>query len=271
MIQLDLQVLHELELNTTVSTPSMKKYQYVKKKQSLTKLTIRFVSYIIMTIGFGLLVWAVYPIVTYELRTRLFSQISILQPSLTADESVYPARAILGETNSLSQNVREFLQLQDWFPNRPQLPSSKNKFAVSEYWLSIPKLSIRNAKIVVGGDDLAKSLVHYLPTTAPGEYGSVNIFGHSTLPQLYNVKDYKTIFTHVPDLSKGDSIFVTYDNQEYEFEIFDMFVVKPDQISVLEPRFDASYLTLITCVPPGTYWNRLIVRSKLKHVPFKRG
>ena len=235
------------------------------------KLTIRFVSYIIMTAGFGLLVWAVYPILAYELKARLFAQIPVLQPTLSAEESVNSARAILGETTSLSQDVREFLQLQDWFPNRPQMPSAKNVFAVNEYWLSIPKLSIQNAKVVVGGDDLARSLIHYLPTTTPGEYGSVNIFGHSTLPQLYNVKDYKTIFTHVPDLSKGDSIFVTYDNQEYEYEIFDMFVVKPDQISVLEPRFDASYLTLITCVPPGTYWNRLIVRSKLKHVPFKKG
>jgi sortase A len=248
----------------------MKRYQYIKKKQSVAKLTIRFISYIIMTAGFGLLVWAVYPILTYEISARLFAHIPILQPTLSADESVYPARAILGENTTLSQNVREFLQLQDWFPQRPQLPSAKNTFKVNEYWLSIPKLSIQNAKVTVRGDDLAKSLVHYLPSTAPGEYGSVNIFGHSTLPQLYNVKDYKTIFTHVPDLSKGDSIFVTYDNQEYEYEIYDMFVVKPDQISVLEPRYDASYLTLITCVPPGTYWNRLIVRSKLKHVPFKK-
>ncbi|MBP6994086.1 sortase [Candidatus Woesebacteria bacterium] len=249
----------------------MKSYKYVKKKQSVQKLTIRFMSYIIMTVGFGLLIWAVYPILTYELRTRLLAQTPILQPTLTDEESVYPARAILGETSTLSQNVREFLQLQDWFPNRPQLPSAKDTFNVKEYWLSIPKLNIQNAKVAVAGDDLTKSLVHYLPSTTPGEYGSVNIFGHSTLPQLYNVKDYKTIFTHVPDLSPGDSIFVTYDNQEYEYAIYDMFVVKPDQISVLEPRYDASYLTLITCVPPGTYWNRLIVRSKLKHVPFKQG
>jgi hypothetical protein len=65
------------------------------------------------------------------------------------------SKAILGENTTLSQNVREFLQLQDWFPQRPQLPSAKNTFKVNEYWLSIPKLSIQNAKVTVRGDDLA--------------------------------------------------------------------------------------------------------------------
>lgn len=248
----------------------MSSYRYIKKKRTVAVLTLRFLSYVVMTLGVMLLVWAVYPIISYEIRAQLLERIVVLRPSLDQEDSASSPRAILGQTTALSQDVRQFLSIQDWFPSRPQLPSAKESFDVREYWLSIPKLNIQNAKVSVGGDDLAKSLVHYLPTTAPGEYGSVNIFGHSTLPQLYNVKDYKTIFTHVPDLAKGDSIFVTYHNEEYEYEIYDMFVVKPDQISVLEPRLDASYLTLITCVPPGTYWNRLIVRSRLKHVPFKK-
>jgi sortase A len=43
--------------------------------------------------------------------------------------------------------------------------------------------------------------------SAPGEYGNIVIFGHSTLPQLYNPKDYKTIFTYLPSLEKKDHIF----------------------------------------------------------------
>lgn len=248
----------------------MARYRYVKKSVSIANLTLRFASYVTMTIGIGFLMWALYPIISYELRTRYIAQIPVLSPEVSYGDDAYSVRAILGETTTLSQNMREFLQLSDWFPNRPQAPIPNSSSISREYWLSIPKLGIQNAKIVVGGDDLSQSLIHYLPTTAPGEYGSVNIFGHSTLPQMYDVKDYKSIFTRVPDLKKGDNFFVTYNNQEYEYEIFDMFVVKPEQISVLEPRYDASYMTLITCVPPGTYWNRLVVRSKLKHIPFKR-
>lgn len=247
----------------------MAQYRYIKKKHSVARLTVRFISYIIMTVGFSLLVWATYPILAYELQTRLISQIPILNPT-DAQGLGHPAQSILGANAVLSQDMREFLQVQDWFPDRPQQPSTNSKLHTKDYWLSIPKLRIQDAKVSVGGDDLTKSLIHYLPATAPGDYGSVNIFGHSTLPQLYNVKDYKTIFTYLPSMIEGDSIFVSYENQQFEYEVTDLFVVKPEQISVLEPKYDGSYLTLITCVPPGTYWNRLIVRAKLKHVPFKK-
>jgi len=38
---------------------------------------------------------------------------------------------------------------------------------------------------------------------------------------------------------------------------------------VLEQKNDASYISLITCVPPGTYWKRLVVRAKLTELPEK--
>ena len=232
------------------------------------KLTIRFLSYLSMTFGFGLLFWSTYPIFSYELSQRLSRDDSYLSPTVLSAAAT--SSHVLGASTALTQNLREFIQVQDWFPNRPQKYSSAAPtIPYTSYWISIPKLSIQNALVTVGGEDLSKSTVHYLPTTAPGEYGTVNIFGHSTLPQMYNVKDYKTIFTYLPNLSKGDTIVVTADNQQYEYEVFDMFVVKPDQISVLEPKYDASYITLITCVPPGTYWNRLVVKAKLKYLPFK--
>ena len=106
-----------------------------------------------------------------------------------------------------------------------------------------------------------------MPRTLPGEYGNVAIFGHSTLPQLYNSKDYKTIFTYLSSLEKGDKIYITVGDLEYEYEVGEMFVVMPDKISVLDQKYDASYVTLITCVPPGTWWKRLVVRAKLTQLP----
>ena len=133
-----------------------------------------------------------------------------------------------------------------------------------EYTISIPKINIYDAKVRVGGEVLKKSLVHYQPVTLPGSVGNTVIFGHSTLPQLYNVNDYKTIFTFLPSLSEGDVIKVGLQNNTYEYVVSEMFVVKPDQVSVLNQTTDSSILTLVTCVPPGTYWNRLVVRAKLK-------
>ena len=101
----------------------------------------------------------------------------------------------------------------------------------------------------------------------PGEFGNVAIFGHSTLPQLYSETDYKTIFTYLPSLEKGDKILIQVGDLQYVYEVFDMFVVSPDKISVLDQKYDASYVTLITCVPPGTWWKRLVVRAKLVQLP----
>ena len=153
-----------------------------------------------------------------------------------------------------------------WFPAKNPTKRS-DKVQAEEYYLSIPKLNIQNAVVKTTGDDLAKSLIHFLPSSLPGEKGNVAIFGHSTLPQLYNIKDYKTIFTYLPSLDRGDKIIASVNGIDYEYEVYEMFVVKPDQISVLEPRYDDSYITLITCVPPGTYWNRLVVRAKLTQTP----
>jgi len=119
---------------------------------------------------------------------------------------------------------------------------------------------------MVGGEDLAKSLVHYLPQSLPGEYGNVAIFGHSTLPQLYNPKDYKTIFTYLSSLEKGDKIYVNVGEYEYQYEVTTLFIVKPTNISVLEQKRDDSYLTLITCEPPGTWLERLVVTAKLTKI-----
>lgn len=243
-------------------------YQYLKEDTSPRRKTINYVSYVTLTIGSFLLFWSFYPILSFELYSRLFMQRALQTPVPKSNKvsSLEEASSVLGSFNAFSSNLRDFTQANLWFPTKPQSNNAQN-LSVKRYTLSIPKLNIKDAKVTVGGDDLAKSLVHYLPQSLPGEYGNVVIFGHSTLTQLYNVKDYKTIFTFLPKLDKNDKIYVTVNGVEYEYEIYSMTVVNPDQVSVLEQKTDASYLTLITCVPPGTWWQRLVVKAKLTSLP----
>ncbi|MBI4004555.1 class D sortase [Candidatus Roizmanbacteria bacterium] len=240
---------------------------YTKEYFSVKKKVVHTVSYLSLISGSLLLFWSFYPILSFELYSRLFIQRDILSPVPASKiaSSLNAANALLGSYNVYSSNLRDFVQANLWFPSMPQGKQSTT-LDIKEYAISIPKLNITDAKVVIGGDDLSKSLIHYLPTSLPGELGNVAIFGHSTLPQLYNTKDYKTIFTYLPSLNKGDTVVVTVGETEYEYEVYDMFVVKPEQVSVLEQKFDGSYLTLITCVPPGTYWNRLVVKAKLKAI-----
>lgn len=215
-----------------------------------------------------LMFWSFYPVISFELYSRLFMQSNTVSPVPTTDKvsSLKEAGSTLGSYDVYSNNLRDFTQASLWFPTRGQKNDSSN-FNIKDYYMSIPKLNITRAHVVVGGEDLSKSLVHYLPKTMPGEYGNVAIFGHSTLPQLYDEKDYKTIFTYLPSLEKGDKIMVQVGDLQYEYEVTDMYVVSPEKISVLDQTYDASYITLITCVPPGTYWKRLVVRSKLVQLP----
>ena len=68
----------------------------------------------------------------------------------------------------------------------------------------------------------------------------------------------------MPSLENGDEIKIKVNDISYEYVVYDMFVVDPDEISVLEQQKDGSFLTLITCVPPGTYLKRLVVKAKLR-------
>ena len=243
---------------------------YVKEVNSPKKKIVNYFSYISLTIGSLLLFWSFYPILSFEIYSRLFIQNRINSPMPRSNtvSSLEKANSILGSYNVFSNNLRDFTQIGLWFPTKQQTESNKS-LRVKSYFLSIPKLDINKAKVIVGGEDLIKSLIHYLPKVLPGEYGNVVIFGHSTLPAMYNPKDYKTIFTYLPSMEKGDLVIINMEDLDYEYEVYDMIVINPDQVSVLEQINDASYLTLITCVPPGTYWKRLVVRAKLVKLPVK--
>ncbi|MCL4364530.1 sortase [Patescibacteria group bacterium] len=238
---------------------------YVKKDNSPRKKAINYFSYLFLIVGALLLFWSFYPIVSFEVYSRLFLKRDINTPVPDGDSpsSLSQASSVLGTFNIFSNNLRDYTQASLWFPSLSQA-NTLSTLSVKHYTLSIPKLNIENANVTVGGEDLSKSLIHYLPKSLPGEYGNVVIFGHSTLPQLYNPKDYKTIFTYLPSLDKGDIIKIKMNDIEYDYQVYDMYVINPDQISVLDQQKDGSYLTLITCVPPGTWLQRFVIKAKLR-------
>jgi sortase A len=241
-------------------------YCYVKTKHNPHRKKLEYFSYTAMTVGLLLLFWSFYPIISFEIYSRLFIQNTIFSPvpSSQMASSTQAANSVLGAYDVFSTNLSSYTNAGVWFPTKPQIHNIQAP--IKEYSLSIPKLNIKDAKVTVGGEDLAKSLVHYVPTSFPGEKGNVSIFGHSSLPQLYDSKNYKTIFTYLPSLQRGDQIIIKEKDETFTYEVYDMFVVNPDQVSILDQKYDDSYLTLVTCIPPGTWWKRLVVRSRLVKV-----
>jgi sortase A len=134
---------------------------------------------------------------------------------------------------------------------------------INSFNLSIPSLGINNALVTVNGEDLSKSLIHFPGTALPGQYGNSVIFGHSTLPQLFNPTNYLTIFATLPTVKIGADIFVKIDQIKYTYRISRMYEVKPQDTWVLKQTYDTKTLKLITCVPPGTKLKRLVVEADL--------
>jgi sortase A len=229
-------------------------YRYVKASTaspSIKRRTKGF-SFLFMTIGGGLLLWAIWPILSFTtfgdtLFPHTISPVSPISPVAFA-----AAPEITGNSALTNANL--------WYPTSPQKHIVTR---VNTYALSIPKLKIASALVTISGDDLNDSLVHYGGTGLPGQYGTAVIFGHSSLPQFYSPKNYESIFSLLPTLKVGDEIFITYDGIGYRYVVYDMEVLDPTDLSVLEQQFDGSYMTLVTCVPPGTTWKRLDVKAKL--------
>jgi sortase A len=229
-------------------------YRYVKETDDKKVRIPRIVSLGFIGIGLGLLVWTVWPIIAFStMAQQLF-----VQTATPVSEDTMRLNTLVSASSGESI---DYSNANTWFPTHPQ---KKGVTPVNTYTLSIPKLRIENGLVLVAGDDLNESLIHYGGTPLPGQYGNTVIFGHSTLPQFYNPKSYKTMFSLLPTLTIGDKIFITYDDVKYTYVVYDMVVVEPTDLTPLLQRFDDSYLTVVTCVPPGTYWKRLNVKAKLE-------
>ena len=107
-------------------------------------------------------------------------------------------------------------------------------------------------------NSLQDGVVHYATTPSPGEQGNAVFFGHSS-NNILNKGKYKFAFVLLNRLQIGDTFTLTKDGKRYVYQIFDRKVVKPTDVSVLGTTSKPDTATLITCDPPGTSLNRLIV------------
>lgn len=248
--------------------PTYRKARPVASQRARHMPLKTFVSTTLGFMGIFLIVWVSYPIISFEVMSR-FKYDSVLPTEFTGEQpkriAAKPAEAeVLAASDtpvSGDGTQIDYTKASNWFPSQPQ---NHLNIAGRIYFLTIPKLRIFDASVKIAGEDLDKSLIHYGGTGLPGDYGAAVIFGHSILPQFYDPKNYKAIFSLLPKLEEGDEIFAKYDGVTYRYVVRTMRVTGANDVSVLEQRYDSSYLKLITCVPPGTYWKRLEVTARLE-------
>jgi sortase A len=109
--------------------------------------------------------------------------------------------------------------------------------------------------------DLEQGVVHYAGTANPGQDGNLVIVGHSS-NNIFNPGKYKFAFVLLHQLQPGDTFYLLKDGKRYTYQVYQRQIVSPNDVSVLGATDKAATATLITCDPPGTSNNRLVVTGE---------
>lgn len=141
----------------------------------------------------------------------------------------------------------------------------------SDFSIVIPKIRV-NANVVKNVDPfdsriyqkaLTQGVAHAKGSGLPGFPGNTFIFAHSAI-NWYQANQYNAIFYLTSKLEPGDEIFIYYKGSKYQYNVTEKKIVKGTDTSYLtnslnSTSLNTSSLTLMTCWPPGSNLNRLII------------
>lgn len=235
---------------------------YYKRRSKNNKKMIRGVGALAILTGFFILVYVLFPFLSWQIYfAPAFAQQNIESP--IPKTSVVNASSIERLLSTAVSNIGvDYTNAENWYPKTKE--SGEN--LIPEYLLSIPSIGVKDAIVSTKDPDLSKHMIQYNKDSAPPLSGNSIIFGHSTLPQLYDPNDYKTILANAYKVNVGDNIVIGIDDVKYRYKVISIRVVEADDTSVLAQNFSDSFITIITCTPPGTVWKRLIIKAKLENL-----
>lgn len=145
--------------------------------------------------------------------------------------------------------------------NGGQAISDKPELIIPKINVQIPIIYAANNNEDTVETDLESGVVHYADTAMPGQDGNLVIFGHSS-NNIFNPGKYKFAFVLLKRLDTGDTFYIDNHGKRFTYEVFHKQIVPPSDVSVLGPiSGKTATATLITCDPPGTSINRLIVQA----------
>ena len=124
-------------------------------------------------------------------------------------------------------------------------------------YIEIPKISLKLPIYHSSSDESLERGVGHLETTALPIGGAGNnpiLTGHRGLPSA-------ELFTRLDEIKKGDLIYIRVLNDNLAYEVDDIRVIEPDDVSTLQPVSGKDMITLITCTPYGINTHRLVVQG----------
>lgn len=128
-------------------------------------------------------------------------------------------------------------------------------------YVEIPKISVSLVIYhTIDEDVLQKGIGHVAETDLP--IGGIDthcvLAGHTGLPSA-------KLLTNMDQLKVGDRFFIHVLNEVLEYQIDDVSVVEPEEVSRLNVISGKDFVTLVTCTPYGVNSHRLLVRGVRVH------
>ena len=124
-------------------------------------------------------------------------------------------------------------------------------------YIDIPKIGV-TLPVYHGTDEavLQIAIGHLSGTSLPvgGENTHCVVSGHRGLPSA-------RLFTDLDKMAAGDSFTITVLNRTVTYEVDQIRVVEPTDLSDLRIEKGKDYCTLVTCTPYGINTHRLLVRG----------
>lgn len=239
--------------------------------------TVRFISTsaTIFILLFFVMNWNAY-------STIIMNKLGLLKPETEyEDGSVYsqehPVQDIKIPVHGDADQTQDLMDLsKDPEEQKTQIPDLNLDVTPPDTRIIIPRID-QNVPIITVSTEalinrdwtrleqeiqsaLQEGVVHYPGTAFPGDEGNIVITGHSSYFP-WDPGRFKDVFALLHDINIGDKIYVYYQQDKYEYEVYETKVVLPTQVDVLTQSGEER-LTLITCTPVGTNLKRLVVFAR---------
>ena len=217
-------------------------------------------------IGIGVLL---YPVVATNLNN--YEQ---RRHTLTYSEQIEQSRPealdeMLAKAEEYNRSIPGIPVLDPWMAR-----VSKNNYPYQGYLhqldllpemgrLIIPKARV-DLPIYHGSEveTLERGIGHLYGSSLPvgGNDTHAVLTGHTGLPTA-------TLLDHLVDVEKGDLMFLDVMGRKMAYRVYDIRVVKPDEVKTLKVEGGRDLLTVLTCTPYGINSHRLLVTGERTTLP----
>jgi len=210
-----------------------------KKKNNINPKVLKILKTVVLIFLLYLIIAPFLPELSFQIRNLLGIQ--------------YQEEIIFEEEEEISEEQEEQIGARE---------SRYRDFDLSGNRLVIPSIGVHIA-VVEGTDEsvLYRGAWRRPNSSTPELGGNTVITGH----RFHYIPPNNKTFYNLNKVQKNAKVFVFWNEKEYIYEVYDTFIVKPDQTEIEGPM-DGNILTLYTCHPLWTADKRLVVRAKLLEV-----